>query len=39
MVAGASGQLRNMATNRGNLLHRTRCQYFYDTAMPCKGAD
>jgi xanthine dehydrogenase YagS FAD-binding subunit len=39
MVAGASGQLRNMATNRGNLLHRTRCQYFYDTAMPCEGAD
>jgi xanthine dehydrogenase YagS FAD-binding subunit len=34
-VAGASGQLRNMATTAGNLLQRTRCQYFYDTAMPC----
>jgi xanthine dehydrogenase YagS FAD-binding subunit len=35
IVAGASGQLRNMATNGGNLLQRTRCQYFYDTATPC----
>ena len=35
IVAGASGQLRNMATNGGNLLQLTRCQYFYDTAMPC----
>jgi xanthine dehydrogenase YagS FAD-binding subunit len=35
IVAGASGQLRNMATNGGNLLQRTRCQYFYDTALPC----
>ena len=35
IVAGASGQLRNMATNGGNLLQRTRCPYFYDTAMPC----
>ncbi len=35
IVAGASGQLRNMATNGGNLTQRTRCQYFYDTAMPC----
>jgi xanthine dehydrogenase YagS FAD-binding subunit len=35
IVAGASGQLRNMATNGGNLMQRTRCQYFYDTAMPC----
>ena len=35
IVAGASGQLRNMATNGGNLLQRTRCQYFYDPAMPC----
>ena len=35
IVAGASGQLRNMATNGGNLLQRTRCQYFYDTSMPC----
>lgn len=35
IVAGASGQLRNMATNGGNLLQRTRCHYFYDTSMPC----
>jgi xanthine dehydrogenase YagS FAD-binding subunit len=35
IVAGASAQLRNMATNGGNLLQRTRCQYFYDLAMPC----
>jgi xanthine dehydrogenase YagS FAD-binding subunit len=35
IVSGASGQLRNMATNGGNLMQRTRCQYFYDTAMPC----
>jgi xanthine dehydrogenase YagS FAD-binding subunit len=35
IVAGASAQLRNMATNGGNLLQRTRCPYFYDTAMPC----
>src|SRR4051812_43457805 len=31
LVAGASGQLRNMATTGGNLLQRTRCPYFYDT--------
>ena len=35
VVAGASGQLRNMATTGGNLLQRTRCPYFYDTAQPC----
>ena len=35
ILAGASAQLRNMATNGGNLLQRTRCQYFYETAMPC----
>ena len=35
IVAGASGQLRNMATLGGNLLQRTRCGYFYDPAMPC----
>lgn len=35
ILAGASQQLRNMATNGGNLLQRTRCQYFYETAMPC----
>lgn len=35
VVAGASAQLRNMATNGGNLLQRTRCQYFYDIQMPC----
>jgi len=33
--AGASQQLRNMATTGGNLLQRTRCHYFYDTATPC----
>lgn len=35
ILAGASGQIRNMATNGGNLLQRTRCVYFYDIAMPC----
>ncbi len=35
ILAGASPQLRNMATTGGNLLQRTRCQYFYDTAAPC----
>src|ERR671921_183387 len=34
-VAGATGQLRNMATTAGNLLQRTRCPYFYDTNQPC----
>jgi xanthine dehydrogenase YagS FAD-binding subunit len=33
--AGASPQLRNMATVGGNLMQRTRCNYFFDTAMPC----
>lgn len=35
ILAGASAQIRNMATNGGNLLQRTRCVYFYDTSMPC----
>ena len=35
LLAGASGQLRNMASTGGNLLQRTRCYYFYDTATPC----
>jgi xanthine dehydrogenase YagS FAD-binding subunit len=35
LVAGANGQLRNMATTAGNLLQRTRCPYFYDTNQPC----
>jgi xanthine dehydrogenase YagS FAD-binding subunit len=35
ILAGASQQLRNMASTGGNLLQRTRCSYFYDTAMPC----
>jgi xanthine dehydrogenase YagS FAD-binding subunit len=35
ILAGASPQLRNMATNGGNLLQRTRCYYFYDPATPC----
>jgi len=34
-LSGASAQLRNMATTAGNLLQRTRCMYFRDTAMPC----
>jgi xanthine dehydrogenase YagS FAD-binding subunit len=35
ILAGASQQLRNMASTGGNLLQRTRCHYFYDTATPC----
>lgn len=35
LLAGASAQIRNMATNGGNLLQRTRCYYFYDAAVPC----
>ena len=35
ILAGASAQLRNMASTGGNLLQRTRCMYFYDTATPC----
>jgi xanthine dehydrogenase YagS FAD-binding subunit len=35
ILAGASAQLRNMATTGGNLLQRTRCFYFYDTSTPC----
>jgi xanthine dehydrogenase YagS FAD-binding subunit len=35
ILAGASQQLRNMASTGGNLLQRTRCAYFYDTATPC----
>jgi xanthine dehydrogenase YagS FAD-binding subunit len=35
VLAGASQQLRNMASTGGNLLQRTRCHYFYDTATPC----
>ncbi|EGJ50888.1 FAD binding domain-containing protein [Desulfocurvibacter africanus] len=35
ILAGASAQLRNMATVGGNLMQRTRCSYFYDTATPC----
>lgn len=35
IVSGGSGQLRNKATTGGNLLQRTRCAYFYDTAKPC----
>lgn len=39
ILAGASGQLRNKATTGGNLCQRTRCYYFYDTAMPCNKRD
>jgi xanthine dehydrogenase YagS FAD-binding subunit len=35
LLSGASPQLRNMATTGGNLLQRTRCYYFRDTAYPC----
>ncbi|HEY6401919.1 MAG TPA: xanthine dehydrogenase family protein subunit M, partial [Blastocatellia bacterium] len=39
ILAGASQQLRNMATTGGNLMQRTRCYYFYDTATPCNKRD
>ncbi|RZJ67491.1 MAG: xanthine dehydrogenase family protein subunit M [Flavobacterium sp.] len=35
ILAGASAQIRNMATNGGNLLQKTRCYYFYDPTVPC----
>jgi xanthine dehydrogenase YagS FAD-binding subunit len=35
ILAGASAQLRNMASTGGNLLQRTRCMYFYDVTTPC----
>lgn len=35
LLAGASGQLRNLATTAGNLLQRTRCAYFQDVTTPC----
>jgi xanthine dehydrogenase YagS FAD-binding subunit len=35
ILTGASAQIRNMATNGGNMVQRTRCPYFYDVAMPC----
>jgi xanthine dehydrogenase YagS FAD-binding subunit len=35
ILAGASAQIRNMASNGGNLLQRTRCHYFYDVGVPC----
>ncbi|MBK6007142.1 xanthine dehydrogenase family protein subunit M [Ramlibacter ginsenosidimutans] len=35
ILSGATAQIRNMASNGGNLLQRTRCCYFYDIAMPC----
>lgn len=35
ILAGASAQIRNMASNGGNLNQRTRCPYFYETTMPC----
>lgn len=35
LLAGASPQLRNMATMGGNLMQRTRCYYFYDSSQPC----
>ena len=39
ILSGASAQIRNMATTAGNLLQRTRCVYFRDTAMPCNKRD
>jgi xanthine dehydrogenase YagS FAD-binding subunit len=39
ILAGASAQLRNMATVGGNLMQRTRCSYFYDLATPCNKRD
>jgi xanthine dehydrogenase YagS FAD-binding subunit len=39
LLAGASGQLRNKASTGGNLLQRTRCPYFYDTAARCNKRD
>ncbi|WP_053847148.1 xanthine dehydrogenase family protein subunit M [Streptomyces sp. NRRL B-24085] len=39
VLAGASGQLRNMATVGGNLLQRTRCGYFTDVNSPCNKRD
>src|SRR5690606_14951271 len=39
LLAGASPQLRNMATTAGNLMQRTRCYYFYDLATPCNKRD
>ena len=39
MLSAATEQIRNMATNGGNLLQRTRCSYFYETSMPCNKRD
>jgi len=39
ILAGASGQIRNMATTAGNLMQRTRCYYFRDTAAACNKRD
>ncbi|CAM3386826.1 FAD binding domain-containing protein [Flavobacterium chungbukense] len=39
ILAGASAQIRNMATNGGNLMQRTRCYYFYDISTPCNKRD
>jgi len=39
LLSGASAQLRNAATVGGNLLQRTRCEYFYDTAAACNKRD
>ncbi|GAB7126134.1 xanthine dehydrogenase family protein subunit M [Silvimonas sp. JCM 19000] len=39
ILAGASPQIRNMASNGGNLLQRTRCHYFYDIGVPCNKRD
>ena len=39
LLSGASAQLRNAATTAGNIMQRTRCPYFYDTATACNKRD
>lgn len=39
ILSAATAQIRNMATNGGNLLQRTRCPYFFETSMPCNKRD
>lgn len=39
ILAGASAQLRNMATTGGNLMQRVRCPYFYNVSFPCNKRD
>lgn len=39
ILSGASQQIRNVATVGGNILQKTRCSYYYDTAFPCNKRD